>query len=247
MKSVLEYKIEEIAKKLDEIYKTVGILQDSILQLNAILEATSTKMNERELLSTVTAEISERLDKFQAECSKECNLKDLCTRKVEKVSFKILQVMARDGVEEGLREIRKQIEAVEKYKEVCKDESCFKNALEVFGNLEKILERSIAEKQIDLGKKLMRDFSISEINEEVAEKLSSLSNPLRIKILKALAKGRKSYAEIERITSIKGGHLQFHLRNLIKANYVAQEGAQGKYMITNEGLKVLKLLCQLEK
>ncbi len=244
MKSLLEYKIEEIAKKLDEILRAVNLLQDSLLQLNAVVEATSMKMNERELIYSVTAEISEKLDKFKAESSKACNLKEICTRKMEKISFRILQTIAIKGVEEGLVEIRKQLQAVERYKEVCKDDSCMKNAIEVFKSLEKILERSVAERQA-MRKEIIQ-LDPSSLSEEVAQKLSSVSNPLRIRILKALAKGRKSYAELERLTSIKGGHLQFHLRTLIKSGYVAQEEPQGKYMLTNNGLRILKLLHQLE-
>ncbi|MEM1671391.1 MAG: winged helix-turn-helix domain-containing protein [Archaeoglobaceae archaeon] len=244
MKSILEYKIEEIAKRLDEILKAVNLLQDAILQLNAVIEATSMKMSDRELFSTVTAEISERLGRFKAESSKGCNLKEICTKRMEKVSFRILQIIAKNGVEDGLKEIRKQLQAVEKYREVCKDESCMENAIEVF----KALERSMKEREaLNLRKEIIQKLDPSLLSEGLAEKLSSVSNPLRIRILKALAKGKKSYAELERITSIKGGHLQFHLRTLIKAGYVAKEESEGKYMLTNDGLKTLKVLCQLEE
>ncbi|MDI9645927.1 MAG: winged helix-turn-helix domain-containing protein [Archaeoglobales archaeon] len=246
MKSILEYKIEEIAKKLDEILKAVNLLQDAILQLNAVIEATSMKMNERELIYSVTAEINEKLDKFKAESSKGCNLKEICTKRMEKVSFRILQLIAKNGVEDGLKEIRKQFQAVEKYKEVCKDESCMKNAVEVFKALERILERFLVERQVNMRKEVIQKLDPSLLSEELAKKLSSVSNPLRIRILKALAKGKKSYAELERITSTKGGHLQFHLRTLIKSGYVAQEEPQGRYMLTKDGLRILELLCQLE-
>ncbi|MDI9609854.1 MAG: winged helix-turn-helix domain-containing protein [Archaeoglobales archaeon] len=248
MKSILEYKIEEIAKRLDEILKAVNLLQDAILQLNAVIEATSMKMNERELIYSVIAEINEKLDKFKAESSKGCNLKEICTKRMEKVSFRILQIIAKNGVEDGLKEIRKQLQAVEKYREVCKDESCMENAIEVFKALERILERSMKEREaLNLRKEIIQKLDPSLLSEGLAEKLSSVSNPLRIRILKALAKGKKSYAELERITSIKGGHLQFHLRTLIRAGYVAKEEPEGKYMLTNDGLKTLKVLCQLEE
>lgn len=248
MKSILEYKIEEIAKKLDEILRAVNILQDSLLQLNTNLESMNAKISERDLLYTISAEMNERLGKFKVESSKMCNLKDTCTNRVEKISFRLLQAIAIKGVERGLEEVRKQLEAVERYKEVCKDDICMKNALEVFKSLEKILERSVSEKEaVGMRKEIIQKFDPSSLSEEIAEKLSSVSNPLRIRILKALAKGRRSYAELERITSIKGGHLQFHLRTLIKSGYVTQEEPQGKYILTNEGLKTLKVLCQLEK
>lgn len=246
MKSLIEYKIEEIAKKLEEILKTVNVLQDSVLRLNAILESTSFAVSEKELIYSVTAEISEKLDKFNEKRQEVCNLKDVCTRRVEKVSFRILQVIAKSGIEEGLKEIRAHLESAGRYREVCKDEVCMKNALDVLKSVEKILEESLAEKRtLNLRKELIRDLDISKLDEAIAEELSSISNPLRIRILKTLAKGKKSYAELERITSLKGGHLQFHLRTLIKSGYVAQEKPQGKYLLTSDGLKILRALCQL--
>ncbi|MDK2795226.1 MAG: hypothetical protein PWQ58_425 [Archaeoglobaceae archaeon] len=51
MKSLLEEKIEEIAKKLDEILGAVSILQQNLIQLSVTLEAINRKAVERELLS----------------------------------------------------------------------------------------------------------------------------------------------------------------------------------------------------
>ncbi|MEM1578837.1 MAG: winged helix-turn-helix domain-containing protein [Archaeoglobaceae archaeon] len=247
MKSFLEYKLEEIANKLDEILRAVKILHDSVLQLNTVFEVTNTRMNERELLSVITSEIGEKLDKFKAKSSETCSLKDACARRMEKISFRILQVIAKSGVEEGLKEIRKQFETAEKYREICKDYACMKNAVEMFKSLEKIIEGSLEKQTKNLRKELTQNFNVFEVREEIAEKLSSISNPIRIRILKVLAMGKKSYAELERITSIRGGHLHFHLKILIKSGYVTQETPQGKYMLTNEGLKIFKLLYQLGK
>ncbi|MEM0089510.1 MAG: winged helix-turn-helix domain-containing protein [Archaeoglobaceae archaeon] len=244
MKSLIEYKIEEIAKKLDEILKTVNTLQDSVLRLNAVLETISITKNEKEILYSVTAEISKGLENFKSERQETCNLKDVCTRRVEKVSLKILQAIAKN-VEEGLKEVKTQLESAGRYKEACKDEACMKNALDMLKSVEKILGEALVKKQAAiLRKELIQNLDISQLGEDIAEKISPVSNPLRIRILKALVKGKKSYAELERITSIRGGHLQFHLRRLIKSGYIAQEERTGKYMLTSGGLKVLNLLCQ---
>lgn len=245
MKSVIEYKIEEIMKKLEEILVAVNILQDSVLQLSAALEVIGIAKDEKELIYSVTNEISEKLDDFRAKRQESCDLKKECTRRLEKASLRILQTMVKTGIEEGLKEVRTLLKSAERYKGVCKDDSCMRNALEMFRTLEKILEDALAKrKEIKNGQVLNLDFS--KLNEDVAKKISPVSNPLRIQILKALAKGKKSYAELERITSAKGGHLRFHLRTLIKSNYVAQEKRQGKYLLTSEGLRILKLLCQLK-
>jgi len=135
------------------------------------------------------------------------------------------------------------VEALEKHSDGCKDENCMKNAFEVFKLLEKLIENS--ERTFEKRGELIRGLNAERLKEEeIAEKISAVSNAVRIKILEALFKGERSYAELERITGIKGGHLQFHLKKLIKAGYAAR-GLRGDYVITAEGLGILKLIFEL--
>lgn len=243
MKSLIEERIEEIAKKLDEILSAVSILQQNLIQLIVALEAMNQKAVERELLSGISTETEESLKKFREERVEDCEMKEFCTRRVEKATMKILQVVAKKDAEEGLKELRIHIDAIEKHSKGCKDEKCLRNAVEVFKILERLIESS--ERRFSLRKELIRGINYEELEEkEMAEKISAISNAVRIKILKALAVGGKSYAELERFTGIRGGHLQFHLKNLIKAGY-ATRGLRGDYVITAEGLKILKLISEL--
>ncbi|MEX2725536.1 MAG: winged helix-turn-helix domain-containing protein, partial [Candidatus Freyarchaeota archaeon] len=83
--------------------------------------------------------------------------------------------------------------------------------------------------------------------EEICELLAPLSNVTRLKILKNLEKGGRNFAQLERQIGIRGGHLQFHLNNLIQAGYVNQEKPQGKYLITIRGLKALRFSYALRE
>ena len=244
MKSLLEERIEEIGKKLDEILGAVIILQQNLIQLNVILEAMNKSVIERELLSDISAGMEEGLKKFRQESPSECEIRDFCMRRLEKAAMKILQTIAKKGAEEGLKELRIHVEALEKHSDGCKDENCLKNAFEVFKLLEKLIENS--ERIFERRRELIQGLSTERLKEEeIAEKISAISNAIRIKILKALFKGERSYAELERIAGIKGGHLQFHLKNLIKAGY-ATRGLRGGYIITAEGLRILKLISELD-
>ncbi|MDK2876050.1 MAG: hypothetical protein PWQ22_460 [Archaeoglobaceae archaeon] len=243
MKSLLEEKIEEIAKKLDEILGAVSILQQNLIQLSVTLEAINRKAVERELLSWISSETEDYLKKFREGRLEDCELKEFCTKRVEKAAMRILQTVAKNGTEEGLKELRMHIDAIERHSGICKDEKCLKNAVEVFKILEKLIESS--EQRANLGRELIWGISYDGLKEEkVAEKISAISNAVRIKILKILARGAKSYAELERETGLKGGHLHFHLKNLISAEYVIRN-SKG-YAITGEGLRILKLLSDLK-
>ncbi|MEG9194695.1 MAG: winged helix-turn-helix domain-containing protein [Candidatus Methanoglobus sp.] len=244
MKSLLEERIEEIGKKLDEILGAVSILQQNLVQLNVIFEAMNRSVIERDLLSDISAGMEEGLKKFRQESPSECEVRDFCMRRLEKAAMKILQTIAKKGAEEGLKELRMHVEALKKHSDGCKDENCLKNAFEVFKLLEKLIENS--ERTCEKRRELIQGLSAERLKEEeIAEKISAVSNAVRIKILKALFRGEKSYAELERITGLRGGHLQFHIKNLIKAGYAAR-GFRGDYVITTDGLRILKLISDLQ-
>ena len=99
-------------------------------------------------------------------------------------------------------------------------------------------------------KMLKRDleFQLSEGNEQKESALmSALANETRIKILKELSKGNMLYSQLERKLGLKGGHFHFHLKNLIRVNYIKLEEESGAYSITTNGLKAIKIIHELSK
>jgi len=241
MKSLIEEKLEEITRKLDEVLEAVSILQDNLIQLNAVLEAINVKAMEKELISGIAENIERGLKRFKDESPKECDFRSFCTARVEKAAMRVLQTLASKGTEEGLKELRRHLEAVEKYRNGCKDEKCLKNAVDTFKFLEKLIEEA---KQNASNKKELLKLSPELDEKKVAEEISAVSNAVRIKILKALAKGKKSYAELEKLTGLRGGHLRFHLRVLLNSNFIIR--SEKKYAITNHGLRILKILSELQ-
>ncbi|MEM3511195.1 MAG: winged helix-turn-helix domain-containing protein [Candidatus Jordarchaeales archaeon] len=243
----LNARVDEINKKLDELLRRVNTLQDFLLQLSTALEAANVKAVERELLSQIAVEIDEELSSFRRERPSNCPLRDLCTRRVEKAAFRVLQTFAYKGADDALKELRGHVEAVGKHAEDCPSDGCLKSAVRIFKVLEELVEHS--KQTVAFRREIFRQWgNFDEIDEEeVADMLTSISNSMRIKILKILSKGRKNYVDIERMTGMRGGHLQFHLRNLIDTGYVTQEKPKGKYLITSKGLRVLKLMCELKR
>ncbi|OYT44372.1 MAG: hypothetical protein B6U85_10145 [Desulfurococcales archaeon ex4484_42] len=80
------------------------------------------------------------------------------------------------------------------------------------------------------------------VSEEVFE---AISHPLRIKILKLLAKRPMGFAELKRELGIKSsGKLDFHLKKLEGLITLDNEG---KYTLTKEGYAALQAITTIRK
>lgn len=250
--SSIEKRVSEIDERLEEINKNITNLQDLILHMKTVLETVTSREVDKEWLAQLTLKTNENMDKFLKERSSECSIKDRCTRRVEKATFMVLRAFMEQGTKSALELAKYHVDAATRhYRDgeiKCPDEVCFKNAINTFKTLEELLENS-KELSMKFTKDLYSPKSLSGFEdikeEEICDLLAPLSNVTRLKILKNLGKGGKNFAQLERQIGIKGGHLQFHLNNLIQAGYVTQEKPQGKYLITIKGLKALRFSYEL--
>jgi len=80
---------------------------------------------------------------------------------------------------------------------------------------------------------------------EVADTLSVLSNPERIRILMLLLEKDRYFSEFEDLMRIGPSSLRHHLSKLVSAGLVKQERSRGKYAITPRGIVALVLLAYL--
>jgi DNA-binding HxlR family transcriptional regulator len=121
-------------------------------------------------------------------------------------------------------------------------ESCFKE-------FNKRLKREKrAYQEITLVEDLSKPQNDSSLNVAflVDNFLEPLANYSRLTILSSVTQGKKSFSELSKITSIKAGHLAFHLRKLVAAKLIAQEATKGDYVITQRGLGLIKKLESLQ-
>ncbi len=241
----------EIAEKLAEINRNITNLQDLILSMKTTLETVTRREIERECLAKLTLKTNENVEKFLRERNPECSIKDWCTRRVEKAASMVLRAFMEQGTKSAIEQVKYHVNAATRHSgEIkCPDETCFKNAINTFKGLEEILEASSKEsaKLTTVYSPQGRSRFVEIKEEEICELLAPLSNVTRLKILKNLEKGGKNFAQLERQMGIRGGHLQFHLNNLIQAGYVNQEKPQGKYLITVRGLKALRFTYALRE
>lgn len=248
----MEKRTSKIDKKLEEINKNITTLQDSILSMKTTLETVTRKEVEKDCLTHLTLKTNENMSKFLKERPSKCSIMDWCTRRVEKATSMILRAFMEQGTRSAMEQVKYHVEAATRhFKEIkCPDERCFKNAINTFKTLEELIEAATEvsakfTKDLYTPKKWLGFEDVKE--EEICNLLAPLSHVTRLKILKKLGKGGENYTQLERKIGVKGGHLQFHLNNLIQAGYVTQEKPQGKYVITRKGLIALKFSHELGK
>ncbi len=250
--SKTEKRISEIDERLEEINKNITNLQDLILYIKTAFETVTMREVEKECLTRLTLKTNENLGKFLEERPSECKIRDWCTRQVERATYMVIRAFMDQGIGSAMAQVKFWVDAVTRHSNEinCHDERCFKNAMTAFKTLEDLIENSK-----EVSEKFTKDLyspkgwsDFEEVREEeICELLAPLSNVTRLKILKNLGKGGKNFAQLERQIGIKGGHLQFHLNNLIQAGYVTQEKPQGRYLITRRGLKALSFSHELRR
>jgi hypothetical protein len=156
------------------------------------------------------------------------------------------------GTDSALEQVKYHVEAATRHFSETKhpDHKGLKDAIDTFKTLEELIDAAteVSRKFTEDLYSPMKWVGFDDVREEeICGLLGPLSHVVRLKILKDLGRGGKYYGQLERETGARGGHLQFHLNNLIQAGYVVQEKPQGKYLITRNGLIALKFSFELDK
>jgi len=161
-------------------------------------------------------------------------------------------VFSEKGAYEANLLVNKYIDTTDSYldNEICQDKSCLTNARLTLTTIRELLDIS-KDNSVSEFKELLKrenEFELFEGNEKKESKLMSvLGNETRIKILKELTRGSNYYTQLERILGLKGGHFNFHLKELKNAKFVETSEKDKLYHITTRGLGALKMLFEISK
>jgi hypothetical protein len=241
----------KIDEKLEEINNNIMFLKDLILYTSTSLEIVAQNENKRDYLSESKPIIDNKVDKFLKKRVSSCDMRDWCAGHVDKVVSKVLHTYIKQGTQPASKKIKNYLKTANKYLEqkIC-DINCLENVVNVYKTLDNLIENSRKiplknNKNYNMRKNIsdFKDFK----EEEICNLLTPLSNATRLQILKTLGISGKNFAELERHLGRNGGHLQFHLNNLIQAEYITQEKPKGKYTISLKGIKVLRFLFELKE
>lgn len=116
---------------------------------------------------------------------------------------------------------------------------------EITTNLVKVIRESISKSLAQIGEDTLGSI-IDEMSEDMASTaMRSVSIPDRIKILKILYYGPKSYGEIAREfpQDYAKSSLQHHLQKLRNVKLIEKNDFSGEYELTNRGRTLLRLMA----
>ncbi len=251
MQTMIEEKEEfkAINKKINDLNNKVTALQDIILTMHNDFKIFFEANLRTKSIPQLDQETNKCYKGFLADIPSDCKFRTQCSLIIENEVFKVLRIYELTGPSESLKYLEGTIIKLKKLikKSNCRNENCINNAFKIFTILTELISEP-HEKHLNAN--FIEDISPNanffndELDEAISELLAPLSNNLRIKILKELSKGSKSFTQLEQEIKIQGGHLQHHLKYLIKANYVEKKG---DYHLTTSGLIILKYLNNLSK
>ncbi len=249
----LNEKFNNFEDKFEELNSKITSLQDIILKMKVDFDLIIRNQLKTDIHSQLIKTTEEEMNSFLNNRPSNCKVIDPCTTRVEKKVMEILRLFSEQDYINAITLIDSIIDHIEHYysdNDVCPDRSCLENAKEIYITLKNLLD-SVEQQTMKNFKKLFNrdsEFQLSEGNEKKESALmSALANETRIKILKELSKGSMLYAQLERKLGLKGGHFHFHLKNLIKVNYITLEKEHRAYSITTNGLKALKIIHDISK
>jgi len=153
-----------------------------------------------------------------------------------------LKLLLKEKTEEGKRRVRISAPGVKIV--ASDDEGTIEVGNEVTGNLVRIIRESIRRSLAQIGEDTLSDI-IEEMPEEMASSaMKSVSIPERIKIMKLLYSGSKTYGEIARHfpESYPKSTLQYHLQKLRSVKLIEFDEISGKYELTSRGRSLLRLM-----
>ncbi|UGV40344.1 winged helix-turn-helix transcriptional regulator [Methanococcoides orientis] len=88
---------------------------------------------------------------------------------------------------------------------------------------------------------------VRDLHEEQVSNLigDPLSSAVRVRILKSLYNGGRSFTELSKLTELRGGNLLFHLEKLQSKGVIRQRGERGEYQISVQGYETLNAMAEL--
>jgi DNA-binding transcriptional ArsR family regulator len=231
-----------------EIEKKLTTLQDLILKLKVDFDLITRNQVNHDINTNIIDSIKGFLDKRP----QECEVLNECTNVVQKGVMKILRVLSEEGLDQANELIEHYFSEYNNYFEngLCHNNSCLESSLTTLTTLKDYINRSDQKSNLKF-KDLLRlhsEYELSEGNEERESKLMSvLGNETRIKILKELSKGGSYYTQLERTLGIRGGHFNFHLKELKDAKFIEASETDKSYHITPRGLQALSMIFEISK
>ncbi|HJK18383.1 MAG TPA: winged helix-turn-helix domain-containing protein [Methanocorpusculum sp.] len=168
--------------------------------------------------------------------AKNCPAKEQCLPQFEKTLAMLLNSLKSGSISTAeIAEIRREYEETQKICSYDHCTGCLLEADKLFAAYIRLLKHAGVYAGDSIGEQ------IQELADEavVAWIGEPLANVIRVKILRSLASEPKSFADLGKLTGLRGGNLLFHLEKLISAGMILQKGERKEYVLTARGHDLL--------
>ncbi|MDD1746468.1 MAG: winged helix-turn-helix domain-containing protein [Methanomassiliicoccales archaeon] len=176
--------------------------------------------------------------------SSECGLKGECTRHLEEAMDKVMEHLEKGRMDEAAKVVEETQALLCGTDSPCHDDSCSRSAIETVQKIKLLLgfyqglrqRITVSSNDLSLADSAKREAT----PESVEAALSPLSNSWRLRIMLMLKEGDRSLSEISRYLDMRTGHLQFHIKSLRNAGFIASDRRTKAYSLTHKGERALE-------
>jgi DNA-binding HxlR family transcriptional regulator len=241
---------KELMSELRSLRSDIGEYSDRLVQLRLEDFKSAFVAQMRDVLAeegrrTIGSGLS------QAGQSSGCSLKAVCHKEIESKIEEAIEMVKRDD-QGGAMDILDGIETT-----ICSDSSpcldggCSTKALDTIHDVKALLSAyfTLRPKLLQGGRETVRIqdemHGVEFTSEDVERAIAPLSNSWRITILRMLSQNERTMSEIGKALNMKTGHLQFHMRALKDAGYIASDRRRRTYSITEKGDRAIRGLAEL--
>ncbi len=232
-----EESLKELKKELTQLRAEVKRISEAIVEqrIGSVERAITSKHMK------VYADHAESYlgDSVQKCVNMECSRNQECREKFKDEVIAVLGSVENPSIEEVFKIIQRRLTSIqsvinEAESKPCR--SCYSNLKDLIVEQERNLKQ-IRGKESETG-----GSSKVQVNLLIDRVLKPLSHQARLRIITTLGQGSAGFSELSEVTDMRGGHLSFHLEQLVDSGLVSQNSRKGEYVITGIGLEVLEKL-----
>ncbi len=230
---------------LDEVKEQVNRLTREINRLAVAIKENQTEDLEDIIISNhlkLYAEHEEELlpQTLERCLNAGCSNHQRCQATFRDYFERIFRSLETEDLQNTFNSILEELDEVRNKLEKAQETDCF----DCYSSLEKELLLQWRNLEKISGKKGGRGPTYN-VENLVNQVLKPLSHPIRLMILIELGKASLGFSDLAEKTGTKGGHLLFHLDQLLETGLVFQNRKKGDYSISSRGREVLSSLENL--
>lgn len=231
--------LKELREEVNQLRHDVNRISQTILDQR--IESVENVLTSKHL-KIYTNQVSEIMGDSIVRCvNSECNKKNECITKFNDEIKSIYESVETQNIDDAFKNIKARLDRIQEFI----DESgskpcavCYSNLRNIMVDQDRNLKQIVSYKPQAESREIQVDLLIETV-------LKPLSHPARLRILVALGRGSAGFSELSEVTDMRGGHLLFHLEQLVNSGLVAQSGRKGEYIITELGLDSLQKIGEI--